>query len=81
MKSTSGVTPRLLAYLVADLFGFACLALSVAWFAGARSLFLSNFPGSTAEAVACGAGGLAVMIWAIGKILRELGRQAPAQPD
>ena len=33
--------------------------------------------GSTAEAVACIAGGVVVMIWAVSRILREIARQAP----
>ena len=38
---------------------------------------MSNFPSSLAEAVACTAGGVAVMIWAVARILREIAKQAP----
>lgn len=72
---------RLLGYLLADLFGFLCLALGVAWFAGGTGVILDSFPRSTAEALASAGGGLLVMVWAIGRILRELGRLAPLRAD
>ena len=73
-------SPRLIGYLAADLFGFFCIALGVSWLAGAPGLILADFPRSTVEAVASAAGGVAVIAWAIGGILRELGRLAPPQP-
>ncbi len=72
---------RLFGYLLVDLFGFLCLALGVAWFAGGDGVLLDSFPRSTAEAVASAGGGLVLMVWAIGGILRELGRLAPPRPD
>lgn len=72
---------RLLRYLLVDLFGFLCVALGVAWFAGGDGVILDSFPRSTAEAVASTGGGLVLMVWAIGRILRELGRLAPPRPD
>ncbi|WP_374327023.1 hypothetical protein [Azonexus sp.] len=71
---------RLVGYLLVDLFGFLCLALAVAWFAGGKGVILDSFPGSTAEAVASAGGGLVLIVWAIGRVLRELGRQAPPRP-
>lgn len=72
--------PRLLAYLAADLFGFVCLALGVAWFAGGPGAIIEHFPASSAEALASAAGGLAVIIWAMTRILQTLGRMAPPLP-
>jgi len=72
--------PRLFAYLVADLFGFVCLALGAAWFAGGPGTIIEHFPASNAEALASAAGGLAVIIWAMTRILQTLGRMAPPPP-
>jgi len=72
--------PRLLAYLAADLFGFFCLTLGVAWFAVGKGAILDTFPLSNVEALASAAGGLAVIIWAMTRILQTLGRMAPPLP-
>ena len=72
--------PKLALYLCADLFGFLCLALGVAWFAGGPGVILDGFPRSTAEAVASAAGGVVVIGWAINRILRELALLAPPPP-
>lgn len=72
--------PRLFAYLAADLFGFACLALGVAWFAAGPGAIIEHFPASNAEALASAAGGLAVIVWAMTRILQTLGRMAPPPP-
>lgn len=72
--------PKLALYLCADLFGFLCLALGVAWFAGGPGVILDGFPRSTAEAVASAAGGVVVIGWAISRILRELALLAPPPP-
>lgn len=79
--SKSKFLPRLLAYVLADLFGFACLALGVAWFAGGPGTLLEHFPASTAEAFASAAGGLAVIAWAMTRILQTLGQLAPPRDD
>ncbi len=68
---------RLIPFLLADLFGFFCVALGLAWFAGGT--ILESFPRSTAEAAAI-LGGLTVIVWAAGRLLRELGRLAPPPP-
>ncbi len=74
-------TGRLFVYAVADVFGLSCVAIGGSWFVANKGAVLANFPNSMAEAVACTAGGLAVMIWAIGKILRELARQGPEMQE
>jgi len=75
---THVVLRRLIPFLLADLFGFLCVALGLAWFAGGT--ILESFPRSTAEAAAAILGGLTVIVWAAGRILRELGRLAPPPP-
>ena len=80
--SKAKLLPRLLAYLAADLFGFICLTLGVAWFAGGRpGTLLEHFPASNAEAFASAAGGLAVIAWAMTRILQTLGQLAPPRDD
>jgi hypothetical protein len=64
-------------YALADVFGLSCVAIGASWFAAGKGALLTNFPTSLAEAVACTAGGVAVMIWSIAHILRELAKQAP----
>lgn len=71
------LNPKLALYLCVDLFGFLCLALGVAWFAGGPGVIFDHFPRSTAEAAASAAGGIVVIGWAISRILRELARLAP----
>ena len=60
-----------------DVFGLSCVGIGASWFAAGKGAILANFPTSTAEAVACTAGGAAVMIWAVARILREIAKQAP----
>ena len=71
------LTGPIFAYGLADVFGLSCVALGASWFAAGKGAIFANFPGSTAEAVACLAGGVVVMIWAVSRILREIARQAP----
>lgn len=71
------LTGRIFLYAVADVFGLSCVGIGASWFAAGKGAILSGFPASTVEAVACTAGGVAVMIWAVSRILRELAKQAP----
>lgn len=71
------LTGRIAAYALIDVFGLSCVAIGASWFAAGKGAILADFPTSAAEAVACSAGGLALMFWAIARILRELARQAP----
>ena len=71
------LTGRIAAYALADVFGLTCVGIGASWFAAGKGAILANFPSSLAEAVACTAGGLAVMIWAVARILREIAKQAP----
>lgn len=71
------LTGRIAAYALADVVGLSCVAIGGSWFVAHKGAILQNFPSSLAEAVACTAGGLAVMIWAVARILREIAKQAP----
>lgn len=71
------LTGRIFAYALADVFGLSCVALGASWFAAGKGAIIPGFPASTVEAVACTAGGVAVMIWAVSRILREISHQAP----
>lgn len=71
------LTGRIFAYALVDVFGLSCVGIGASWFAAGKGAILANFPTSAAEAVACTAGGAAVMIWAVAHILREIAKQAP----
>ena len=71
------LTGRIFGYAMIDVFGLTCVGIGASWFAAGKGAIFANFPGSTAEAVACIAGGVVVMIWAVSRILREIARQAP----
>ena len=71
------LTGRIFAYALVDVFGLSCVGIGASWFAAGKGAILANFPPSAAEAVACTAGGAAVMIWAVAHILREIAKQAP----
>lgn len=71
------LTGKIFLYGLVDVFGLTCVALGGTWFFQHQPVLLRNFPTSTAEAVACAAGGVAVMIWAVGHIFQEMGKQAP----
>jgi hypothetical protein len=71
------LTGPIFLYALVDMFGLACVAIGASWFAAGKGAILADFPTSTVEAVACTAGGVAVMLWAVARILRELAKQAP----
>ena len=71
------LTGRIFAYALVDVFGLFCVAIGASWFASGKGAILANFPTSTVEAVACTVGGVAVMIWAVARILREIAKQGP----
>jgi hypothetical protein len=59
------------------MFGLACVGIGASWFTAGKGAILADFPTSAIEAVVCTAGGVAVMLWAVARILRELAKQAP----
>ena len=71
------LTGPIFGYALIDVFGLSCVGIGASWFAAGKGALLANFPTSTAEAVACTAGGAAVMVWAVSRILREIAKQAP----
>lgn len=71
------LTGPIFGFALLDVFGLSCVGIGASWFAAGKGAILSNFPNSAAEAVACTAGGITVMIWAVGRILREIAKQAP----
>ncbi len=71
------LTLRIAAFALADVFGLSCVGIGASWFAQGKGAVFANFPTSTAEAVACAAGGTAIMFWAAARILGEIAKQAP----
>jgi len=71
------LTGRIFAYALVDVFGLFCVAIGASWFPSGKGTILANFPTSTVEALACTVGGVAVMIWAVARILREIAKQGP----
>jgi len=71
------LTGPIFAFALLDVFGLSCVGIGGSWFAAGKGAILRDFPNSAVEAVACTAGGIVVMIWAVGRILREIAKQAP----
>lgn len=71
------LTGPIFGFALLDVFGLSCVGIGASWFAAGKGAILSDFPNSAVEAVACTAGGITVMIWAVGRILREIAKQAP----
>jgi len=71
------LTGPIFLYAMADVFGLSCVGVGASWFPAQKGAIFTNFPTSTAEAVACTAGGVVVMIWAVTRILREIHKQGP----
>ena len=71
------LTGRIALYGLVDVFGLTCVGIGASWFAAGKGAILTNFPTSTAEAVACTAGGIVIMLWSVSRILREIAKQAP----
>jgi len=66
------VTFKILLYAICDVAGMVLLSSGALWLARGQALFVAGFPSSTAEAIAITASGLVLMVWAAGRILREL---------
>lgn len=69
------LTGPILLYALIDIFGLSCVGIGASWFAAGKGALIAGFPSSMAEAVACTAGGVVAMIWAVARILRELAKQ------
>jgi hypothetical protein len=66
------LTLKILLYAICDVAGMILLSSGALWLARGQALFVAGFPSSTAEAIAVTLSGLALMVWAAGRILREL---------
>lgn len=71
------LTGTIALYALGDVFGLSCVAIGASYFIADKGAIFSGFPASTAEAVACTAGGIVVMFWSVARILREIAKQAP----
>jgi hypothetical protein len=71
------LTGPIFGYAMVDVVGLSCVGIGASWFAEGKGAILTNFPTSTAEAVACTAGGIVIMLWSVSRILREIAKQAP----
>ena len=71
------LTGMIALYALGDVFGLSCVAIGASYFIADKGAIFSGFPASTAEAVACTAGGVVVMFWSVARILREIAKQAP----
>jgi hypothetical protein len=71
------VTAKLVLYALLDVAGTLILASGLMWLARQQALFLPDFPTSTATAILTVAAGVALMLWSVAGILRELSRQYP----
>lgn len=68
----SRLTPSVLLYALLDVFGMLILASGAMWLARGETLFIPGFPTSTATALITVLAGIALMVWAVAGILREL---------
>ncbi|HCV12342.1 MAG TPA: hypothetical protein DGC76_01335 [Candidatus Accumulibacter sp.] len=72
------VTVKVMLYALLDVAGTLILASGLMWLARQQTLFIPGFPTSTATAVVTVVAGLALMLWSVAGIVRELSRQSPA---
>lgn len=79
-RSRPRVTPRVMFYALCDVAGMLILASGAMWLARGQTLFIPGFPTGAASAVLTVVAGVALMVWAVAGILREL-IQRPADAD
>ncbi len=66
------LTLKILLYAIFDVAGMVLFATGALWLAQGKALFIAGFPTSTLEAITVLVVGLALMLWAASRILREL---------
>ncbi|MBK7354644.1 hypothetical protein [Propionivibrio sp.] len=66
------LTLSIMLFAVLDVVGMVCFATGVMWLVRRQSLFIPNFPTHWAEAIGILVAGLLLMLWAAGRILREM---------
>ena len=75
------LTLKILLFALFDVTGMVLLSSGALWLARGQALFLAGFPSSTAEAIALTVAGLVLMVWAAGRILRELLQSPGDRPE
>ena len=70
------LTLKMLRYVICDVAGMILLSSGALWLTRGQALFVAGFPSSSAEAIALTVIGLVLMVWAAGRILRELQGQS-----
>lgn len=68
------VTLKVMFYALLDATGMLIFASGLMWLVRQQTLFIPDFPTSTASAVVTVAAGIALMVWSAARILRELAR-------
>jgi len=71
------VTAKVMLYALLDVAGTLIFASGLMWLARQQTLFIPDFPTGTATAILTVATGVALMLWSVAGILRELSRQRP----
>ncbi len=66
------LTLKILLFALCDVAGMVLLSSGALWLARGQVLFVAGFPSGNAEAIAMTIAGFVLMIWAAGRILREL---------
>ena len=61
----------MLFFVALDVAGIVLFASGLTWLVREQPLFFRSFPTSTASAVGATSGGLLLMLWAAGQILRQ----------
>ena len=63
---------KMLFFVALDVAGIVLFASGLTWLVREQPLFFRSFPTSTASAVGATIGGLLLMLWAAGQILRQV---------
>lgn len=75
------VTPKVMLYALVDALGMLVLASGLMWLVRGQALFVAGFPGSSGAAVGAVIAGIALIVWAVVRILGELTREPAAGTD
>jgi len=75
------LTLKILLFAILDVTGMVLLSSGALWLARGQALFVAGLPASTAEAIALTVAGLVLMVWAAGRILRELLQGRADRPE
>lgn len=70
------LTLRIALFGLVDVAGMTMVALGAAFIAYARPVLLSGFPSTRAQAWGCIILGIALMIWSVAQIIKEILKQS-----